>query len=285
MKQDENGIVATAWDGTNRVPVVVKKMPVTERALLERDILAMLDHPAIPKLIDSYVDDGVLNIVLEFRKGRTLADVCQGQRMKEQDVVHVVRQLTDVLGYLHDTVKIVHRDIKLENIILDDQRNISLIDFGFADHLTDDMTDRLGSPVYCSPEIVQGKSYGANTDVWSMGVVTYYLVDGDLPFEGETIDDVFESICYKQPRISEIVNLSTECKDFLSQVLRKDPKTRLTISEAMRHPWITGQRTKKNLKCLSSVAALTLGGRNSLPIVKPRIRATPSVGIARVRLA
>lgn len=286
LKVDEQGVVAVAWDSTRKKAVILKKLPISERALLERDILAMLDHPAIPKLIDSYVDDNVLYVVMELKKGKTLGEFCRGHRLAERDVVYIVRQLVDVLSYLHDKMKIIHRDIKLENILIDDLRRISIIDFGFADHLKDGMTERLGSPAYCSPEIVTGDTYSATSDVWSLGVVTYYLLDGNLPFDGDTIDDVFEAICSSNPPIAEIAGVSADSKNFLSQVLRKDGKDRLNIQEVASHPWLTNKEPKRKLKCLSSTAGLTLlSGRNSLPVVKPRINNYPSVMVPRVRLA
>lgn len=265
LKEDANGTVLKAWDPEHERPIIVKKLPRNDRALLEGQILSELCHPAIPKLLNSFAEDDTVYLVLEFKKGRTLAEYLETARFSEDEAIEIVRQLVSVLMYLHVEKKIIHRDIKLENIILDETHKLSLVDFGFADYMTDYMTERLGSPAYCSPEIILGQRYSAPTDVWSMAVVIYALLNGYPPFYGNSIEEVFTAICYTQAPVGQLVGVSTDCKIFLTKLFRKNQNERLSIEEAAKHPWLTGKHKACGVNEVKSLK------RKSLPILRPRV--------------
>lgn len=267
LKNDPSGMVASVWHEDLSKTVVMKAVPLSDIALREVQILKELNHPSIPALIDSYTECDTVYMILEYRKGQTLLDLCESRKLTEKDVIQIIRQLVSIISYLHTEAKIVHRDIKLENVIVDEKYNVSLIDFGFADHLKETMTERLGSPVYCSPEIICGRPYGLATDIWSLGVLIYYLLQKKFPFEGETIEIVFNAVCSKQAPISGIAGISPNCVNFLSNVLRKDQDQRLTIDQVIEHPWLT---TEPQIKSMAS-GNLSLMYKKCVPVFKPRV--------------
>lgn len=266
LKDNHSATVVKAWDNELKQYVILKKVPLSDLALREIEILKELDHSSIPRLLNSYIDNDVLYTTMEFKNGQTLRDLLDSERLTEKHVISIVRQLASIILYLHKEAKIVHRDIKLENVLIDDTFNVSLIDFGFADYLTNNLTERIGSPAYCSPELILGGPYGASTDIWSLGVLTHCLLDRSFPFDGETIEAVFESICFKHAPIAEMTGVSTECKSFLAQLLCKDRNKRLTIEQVLEHAWLA---VKPKIKSLSH--AIGSVHRKSLPIVKPRV--------------
>lgn len=275
LKRDTVSTVMKALDVAKNLQVIIKKVPLSERACIECEILSQLDHPGIPKLLEKHVIDEILYLVMELKPGQSLKDVVQTRKFTESEVLHIVRQLVSIIQYLHMKAGVIHRDIKLENILIDEDNNISLVDFGFAGYLEDEMTERLGSPAYASPELIIGRPYSAPTDIWSMGVVTYCLLEGSLPFHGHTIDAVFKEVCCTHPPIAELTGLSPEGKSFLAQVLLKNQFNRLATEELLDHPWISGEKFEDKPMEADADAPyrmkLITSNRKSLPLFKPEI--------------
>lgn len=269
-------IVTTAWSPKQNDNVIIKKLPLSPSSHLEAEILRCLDHPGIPKLIETFVEDDHFYIVMECCKGRTLADAAAIKPFTELEIVDIMRQLIRILVYLHDTKRIVHRDIKPENIIIDEHNIVSLIDFGFADYINDNMTKRMGSPAYCAPELVAGAPYTELVDVWSLGIVCYWLVTGYLPFYGETVDEVFRSICCREPMvpIGQTGRISPKCSAFMTYILCKDPKSRPTIREVSEHEWIASTTLASMHKTKVSISlgiVQSLHKKRRSMVVRPHI--------------
>ena len=158
--------------------------------------------------------------------------------MEEAEAIRLYRQLLSGLTYCHQ-YQICHRDIKPENILLDKDCNLKIIDFGMAAvHYKDLLTTACGSPHYVAPEVVQNKSYdGAQTDIWSSGVVLFVMMSGRLPF------------CGRDPNnVREVMNLITlgninwgdefepDAADLINRILVADPNKRLTSDDIWKHP-------------------------------------------------
>ncbi len=159
----------------------------------ELEILRRVKHPNIVKLIEEYKTKDHVYLIMEFLKaGDLLDDLTARKKYTEKEAALMLHNLTSAVAYLH-AHELVHRDIKLENILIqksvDGSRTLKLADFGLAIRLERDqkLNQKCGSPVYVAPEILLGKSYGYEVDIWSLGVIMYILLGGYAPFQGLVI--------------------------------------------------------------------------------------------------
>ena len=202
--------------------------------------LQTLSHPFIAGFIKT-LDVGNQRVaVTEYAEGGNLLSVLkESGAVNEGEAKRLFSQLVSVVSYLHEEKKVIHRDLKLENVLLDVNRNIKLIDFGFADHFENDdckFTLHIGSPAYIAPEIAQGLPYNTLADVWSMGVILYALVCGELPFEGSTVQLQLQKIVLSEPTYP--IGLGHDLVDLLSGLLTKDVSRRMTLADIREHPWV-----------------------------------------------
>ena len=138
---------------------------------------------------------------------------------------------------MHD-LDIIHRDVKLENVLLDKYLNTKLIDFGFSVSTKDSQNLKIfcGTPSYMAPEIVRRIEYeGKPVDCWSLGVVLYALVCGCFPFSAKSYPDLYKKVMRGQFRYPD--HLSIAIKDLIRNLLQLDPKKRYNITQAKNHPW------------------------------------------------
>lgn len=172
--------------------------------------------------------------------------------LKEKDAARLFAQLISGVHYLHQK-KIVHRDLKLENLLLDRNRNVVITDFGFANRFEkkkdDLMATSCGSPCYAAPELVisEGLYVGSAVDVWSCGVILYAMLSGYLPFdddpanpEGDNINLLYKYIVNTPLTFPE--NLSPGACDLLGKMLVPNPLDRCDLSAVMAHPWLSAHR-------------------------------------------
>ncbi|KAL3887875.1 hypothetical protein ACJMK2_000264 [Sinanodonta woodiana] len=201
---------------------------------LEVSLLTKLDHANIVKVLDVYENDHFLQMVMEKHgSGMDLFEfIDRSPNLDEPLTSHIFRQMVSAVSYLHKK-NILHRDIKDENVILNEQFQIKLIDFGAAAFMEPGKMfgTFCGTLEYCSPEVLKGNKYhGPELEVWSMGVTLYTLVFGENPFF-----DVDETIkCELKPPFE----VSSELMLLLLWLLHEDPKKRATISRLERNPWV-----------------------------------------------
>ena len=180
----------------------------------------------------------MIYIVTEFAaKGDIFDHLVNNGKMSEPEACHVFAQIISAVKYCH-TRGVVHRDLKVENLLLDGDSNIKLADFGFSNYYTEKslLSTWCGSPPYAAPELFEGKKYvGPKVDMWSLGVVLYVLVSGTLPFDGPTLMDLRERVVRCQYRIPFF--LSQECEQLLKGLLVIEPEKRLGIDTIISHPW------------------------------------------------
>lgn len=243
----------------------------TEDLKREATICHMLKHPHIVELLETYSSEGMLYMVFEYMEG---ADLCfeivkratAGFVYSESVASHYMKQIFDAVRYCHDN-DIIHRDIKPHCILLSTKENsapVKLGGFGAAIQLTSeyvmdgevfshslklssavkfylkcDDKGRIGTPHFMAPEVVQRKPYGKPADIWSCGVLLYTLLTGTLPFIG-TKERLYEAIC--SGRISMLGrqwdHISDHARDLVRKMLLLDPTERITIEEALEHPWL-----------------------------------------------
>jgi len=152
--------------------------------------------------------------------------------------------------YMHE-MGICHRDLKLENVLLDSQNNVKIADFGMSVLFEEGQTlkTRCGSPHYMAPEIVQGKKYvPSQTDIWSCGVIFFGMVNGFMPFDGDSDAELFDNIKTGKYELSDDIELSNDCKDLISRMLEPNAEKRITLSEIKEHILMRGQ--KKEIEIL-----------------------------------
>lgn len=160
----------------------------------------------------------------------------QHKRLPEAEVRRLVRQLVGALCYLHAR-SIAHRDIKLENVLLDEWCNVRLIDFGFAILSRGKLRVPCGSPAYTAPEILLAHEYdGQLADVWSLGVLIYVMLAGRFPFQGATRAELSRNVL--RGSFASPQGLSREPESLLRRVLVLDPHQRYTIDNVRAHPWM-----------------------------------------------
>ena len=212
----------------------------------EVDILSNMDHPNIVKYFGIFEDDYFIHIVMEYLKGQDLSKIISLKNytdFNENQMGQIIHQLLKALSFIHSK-NIIHRDIKPENILFSDKRNIfslKLIDFGLAT-FQEQEKKTAGTPMYMSPEMVDGNGTYVS-DIWSVGVVVYQMVTGKLPFDGGENDEnqiLYEHIKndeYNKEKLNN-VECSDDVKDFIDKALQKDIKKRMTVQEALNHPWI-----------------------------------------------
>uniref|UniRef100_A0A336L8Q4 MAP/microtubule affinity-regulating kinase 3 n=1 Tax=Culicoides sonorensis TaxID=179676 RepID=A0A336L8Q4_CULSO len=210
-----------------------------QKLFREVRIMKMLDHPNIVKLFQVIETDKTLYLVMEYASGGEVFDylVLHG-RMKEKEARAKFRQIVSAVQYCHQK-KIIHRDLKAENLLLDSEMNIKIADFGFSNEFTpgSKLDTFCGSPPYAAPELFQGKKYdGPEVDVWSLGVILYTLVSGSLPFDGSTLRELRERVLRGKYRIP--FYMSTDCENLLRKFLVLNPAKRASLETIMKDKWM-----------------------------------------------
>ena len=218
-----------------------------ELAKVEIDILKIGQHPNIIKLYDIYENENYIYIIMEYCSGGDLLSYFEHYEyeLKETKVCEIIHKLSMAIYYLH-SYGIVHRDLKPENILMTDltpEADIRLLDFGLSKIVGNEekCTEPYGTLSFVAPEVLQGKPYDKSVDLWSIGIITFLLLCGYLPFDDKHSEREIarQTIQDPVPFESKIWNkYSSEAKNFVERLLQKKPEKRLTIKEILEHPWI-----------------------------------------------
>ena len=240
--------VYLASDKTNHV-WAVKRIQKTEDAQIiakvrrETELMKSISSPFAVQYKESYENEDAIYVVMEYCAGGTLTNVLDGKMLDESVALIIMTQLLFALRHIHKEAHVMHRDIKIENILIDSLGRVKLSDFGFStSFMTDDPMQRTicGSAAYTAPEVVKQDAYTTKADIWSAGVVFYVLLTGEFPFVGHSIEE-----CIKAIVENDVVwpsNVSESCLDLLAHMLEKDPQKRASAEELLRHPAITGSK-------------------------------------------
>ena len=242
----------------------------------ETDLMKNLNHPNITKILEHFETEKYYLIIMEYINGGNLFSFVKKRRkLSEKTAKFLFRQIIQGIKYIHSK-NIVHRDIKLENILIDVNNNIKICDFGIGkilDNKNKKLHDQCGTPMYMAPEILlstKEKGYDAfPVDLWSAGIALYIMLSGTLPFSihDEDISSINNNnekknfalqyaIINHEPK--KIENISSEAKNLLFGLLNKNPKKRLNCDEVLNHPWLKNNNNNNNKYHLFTKAEMTM---------------------------
>ena len=223
------------------IKVIPKEVFPQEKLLREIKILEQLSHPFCVSFFQYLEDEKYHYLVMELVECGTLLKMINNSRsLSENKCRHYFCQIISALDYLHTELQIAHRDLKVENVMIDSNDNIRLIDFGLSNLFRGEhqlLQTACGSPAYAPPEMLQGKFYTKSADVWSAGIVLYAMAAGKLPFEDPNVQYLVKKIVLEEPEYPK--TFSPLLTDLISKMLVKDPNMRITIPKIMEHPWFT----------------------------------------------
>ena len=195
--------------------------------------------------------------------GDLLSFVRKRSKLNEVTAKFIFRQIIEALQFIHSQ-NIVHRDIKLDNILIDLQNNIKVCDFGVSKQLKkgDIMHDQCGTPAYIAPEILKNQGYeGFAVDIWSSGVVLYAMLSGTVPFKANNMNDLHKIII--KGNFQVIKDISEEAQHLISCLLEIDPKRRITIENILNHPWMkSNERNKTKMNLFTAAEKVLLAKSN-----------------------
>ncbi|XP_060217888.1 serine/threonine-protein kinase PEPKR2 [Lycium barbarum] len=237
------------------VEFACKTLPKGEETVhKEVEIMQHLSgHPGVVTLHSVYEDAESFHLVMELCPGGRLIDeMTKEGRYSEHKAANIFKDLMLVIQYCHD-MGVVHRDIKPENILLTASGKIKLADFGLAMRIAkgQSLSGLAGSPAYVAPEVLIGE-YGQKADIWSAGVLLHALLVGVLPFQGDSLEALFEAIKSMELDFhsEKWQSVSKPARNLLERILTRDVAARITTEEVLSHPWILFY-TERTLKTVS----------------------------------
>ena len=218
------------------------------------------------RIYDTFQTETHILIVMEFICGDLLNFIRKREKLDEKTAKIIFKQIILGLKYMHKN-NIVHRDIKLDNLLLDLSNTIKICDFGVSKILfsqNEQMQDHCGTPAYIAPEVFKNLGYhGYGCDIWSLGVTLYFMLGGEQPFKGQSVEELKKNVCSKNYK--KIDFISIEAEDLLDKMLTVDPDERITLDEIMKHIWIKDVdiKNRKKLKLFSKYEEVLLKKYNA----------------------
>lgn len=237
--------------------------------LAERNILIKVNHPFIVNIKYAFQNETKLYIGMEYVPGGELFHMMQVVENLPMKAVRIyVAEVGLALEYIH-SLGIVYRDLKPENILITAEGHVKLTDFGLAKVLQDDEGEEETTKTFCGtneylpPEMIKREYYGSMIDWWALGILTYELIYGDTPFVHKSKHKMYDKICNEEPFFPD--DEDPNVVDFISKLLKKDPKKRAKLKDLKNHPFFNGLK-------FEDVLALKVK-----PPYKPRIGSDRSV--------
>ena len=226
----------------------LKKKNAKQKINNEIEMLSRLRHPFISQILDSFETETHIFIVMEYICGDLLGFIRKRGKLSETVSKIIFKQLIEGLKYIHKK-KIVHRDIKLDNILIDLTNTIKICDFGVSRKISKDeiMHEHCGTPAYIAPEIFENNGYtGFQCDIWSAGVTLYYILGGIQPFRASSIKDLEKKVIAGD--FEPIEEVSDEANNLIKLMLKTDPKKRISEDKILNHPWLINIKTENRKK-------------------------------------
>ena len=228
----------------------------------EIKICFRLKHSNIVQVYEMYNDETQIYVLMEYCSNGNLSEYMNSFPLSDNQIKFFFSQILSALCYIHGC-GIAHRDLKLQNILLDENLNIKIGDFGFACNNNENLTDSVGSPIYIAPEILSKKAYdGIKADTWSLGVILYILLTRKIPWTATTESQLFYQIqtcSYSIPN-----NIDEFGRNLISSLMEPVPNIRLSAKECLSHPWFGSNAnmipfSNSNIKSTSSFKSVLRG--------------------------
>ncbi|XP_018584830.1 hormonally up-regulated neu tumor-associated kinase [Scleropages formosus] len=223
----------------------------------EPHIHQMIRHPNVVQLYETLETENSYYMVMELCVGGDLMErLCERQRLGEREARRYARHILSAVEHLHRH-GVVHRDLKIENFLLDENNNIKVVDFGLSNTLKAEalspelLHTQCGSPAYAAPELLAHRKYGPKVDVWSVGVSTFAMLTGTLPF---TVEPFNIKQLHQKMVNGEIgtfpSDISKAAVQFVLTLLEPDPEKRPSVREAMEQKWLNEGYSRRPLNCI-----------------------------------
>ena len=231
----------------------IKTIEDKELVRIEIDVLKLCHHPNIVRLLDHLENNEYIFIVMEYIEGGTLRQYFKKKKFNfsERQASNIMYQIVSGIKYLHQ-YGIAHRDLKPDNIMITQQNDfgiIKIMDFGLSKILSpkEKMVDGYGSLSYVAPEVLLRTPYNKEVDIWSMGVILFYMLSGHLPFRGSKEEDVANKIVFNSPEFDDDdwETRSKAVRDLIESCLEKKVENRITIDDFINHPWFKKNKKQK----------------------------------------
>ena len=220
----------------------------------EIEILKICQHPNIIRLYNVFENVDYMYIIMEYCNGGDLFSYLEnrGFKLPESRASTIIHKMSTAVYYMH-SFGVAHRDLKPENVLMtsdDDEGDIRILDFGLSKILGpyEKCDEPYGTLTYCAPEIIIDEPYSKAVDLWSLGIMTYLMVSGKLPFNSEDENEIARQVVYDEPDYTKNPvwkTITPECKDFIKRLLEKDQNKRMTIKGVLEHKWIKMYDTNK----------------------------------------
>jgi calcium-dependent protein kinase len=226
-----------------------KKMDTSDIELMrtEIEILKICQHPNIIRLYDIFENIDYIYIIMEYCPGGDLFSYLEKRKFQisEERAAVIMNKMCEAVFYFQSYFGVIHRDLKPENVLMTsdgDDGDIRILDFGLSKISTpnEKCTEPYGTLTYCAPEIILDEPYNKEVDMWSLGIMTYLMVSGRLPFNAEDENKIARQIAFSEPDFENAdcwKKISKECVNFIKKLLEKDPKKRMLIGDALKHEW------------------------------------------------
>lgn len=258
LGQGASGSVYEGIDRRTNRAVAIKQIDLSQqprKELIVNEVLIMRDtrHDNIVKYYECFLVEKELWLVMELMKGGTLTDIIEECEFSEGQTAAVCRETLLALENLHSR-GIIHRDIKSDNMLLTRDGHVKLTDFGFCAKLTKEENKRatmVGTPYWMAPEIIKQQPYGDRVDIWSLGIMTIEMIEGEPPYlDEEPLKALYLIATHGTPQLREPSAASKEMRDFLVVTLAMDPERRPSAKELLQHPFIKKAARPKDLVIL-----------------------------------
>eukprot|EP00736_Rhodelphis_marinus_P010930 Rmarinus@m.17798 len=252
--EGSSGLVYCATDKDGKT-IAVKRIQTPSRADLtavenEIALMTLSQHKNVVRYYDTFYFDHALWIALEYMDGGCLTDVLTAMTLDEKQISFVCRELLLALEFLHQNNRI-HRDIKSDNLLMNQNGDLKVADFGYAVQLTQETAKRtsvVGTPYWMAPELIRGQEYDPKVDIWSLGILAIECAEGEPPLMDEPpLRALYLITTSPPPKLKEKGKWSDNFHDFLQKCLGSEAKDRSTAAELLQHPFIKNSGSADDL--------------------------------------